>query len=504
MISKPVILCVDDELILLESLRDELREAFGQDYLVEIADSGKNALELIDELLAEGYEIPLVICDYIMPDIKGDELLKQIHQVLPTTFKVMLTGQATIEAVANAVKYARLYRYIAKPWQQEDLKLTVSEAIYSYLKDKKLAEQHLALVQLNQALEESNRTLEERVAARTQELSQALEQLQAAQENVIQAEKMAALGQLVAGIAHEINTPMGAIRASIGSLITASERSLQQLPPLFRTLSDEQLTRFQALLEITRQNREILVTREERQARRRLAVELSAQGLAEADTLAMELVTLGITTNITPLLPLLHDCQRDAMLQAAQSLVIQRNSGDRIQLAVEKASKIVFALKSYVHQGNASEMVYTNLRDTIELVLTIYHNSLKQGIEVIKHYEPVPQILGYPDELNQVWTNLVHNAIQAMNNQGTLTIRLFQQQETVVVQFTDSGCGIPPDIQAKIFDPFFTTKPIGEGSGMGLSIVKRIVDRHQGSITLDSQSGQTTFSVSLPIPSPSV
>ncbi|NJN86142.1 MAG: GHKL domain-containing protein [Leptolyngbyaceae cyanobacterium SL_7_1] len=133
--------------------------------------------------------------------------------------------------------------------------------------------------------------------------------------------------------------------------------------------------------------------------------------------------------------------------------------------------------------------------------MTIYHNSLKHGIEVIKHYEPVPQILGYPDELNQVWTNLVHNAIQAMNNQGTLTIRLFQQGEAVVVQFTDSGCGIPPEIQLKIFDPFFTTKPVGEGSGMGLSIVKRIIDRHQGDITLKSQQGHTTFSVSLPMPS---
>lgn len=499
--SKPVIICVDDELILLESLRDELRETFGQDYLIEIADGGENALELVDELLAEGHEIPLVICDYIMPDMKGDELLRRIHQLLPNTFKVMLTGQATIEAVANAIKYAQLYRYIAKPWQQEDLKLTVSEAIYSYLKDKKLAEQHLALMQLNQALEETNHTLEQRVLERTQELTQALERLKAAQENVIQAEKMAALGQLVAGIAHEINTPMGAIRASIGSLITASERSLQQLPPLFRTLSDEQLSNFHQLLEATRQNRELLVSREERQARRRLAAELSEQGLPEAESLAMTLVTMGITADITPFLPLLQDPARDAMLNAVQSLVIQKNSGDRIQLAVEKASKIIFALKSYVHQGNASEMTYANLSDSLDLVLTIYHNSLKHGVDVTKSYEAVPEVLCYPDELSQVWTNLVHNAIQAMNHQGTLALRLFRQGKSAVVQFTDSGCGISPEIQTKIFDPFFTTKAVGEGSGMGLSIVRQIVDRHQGTITLDSQPGQTTFSVYLPITS---
>ena len=106
---KLVIICVDDELILLESIRDELRDAFGQDYLIEIAESGEMALELIHELLQEGYEIPIVISDYIMPDMKGDELLRQIHERLPNTLKVMLTGQANVEAVSNAIKYAKLY-----------------------------------------------------------------------------------------------------------------------------------------------------------------------------------------------------------------------------------------------------------------------------------------------------------------------------------------------------------------------------------------------------------
>ncbi len=504
---KLVIICVDDELILLESLRDELREAFGQQYTIEIAEGGLSALELIEELQAEGYEIPLIISDYIMPDLRGDELLKQVHQILPNTLKVMLTGQATIEAVANAIQYAKLYRYIAKPWQHEDLKLTVSEAIHSYLQDKKLAEQNLKLMQLNQALEEANRTLEQRVKERTSELTQALESLKAAQESLIQSEKMAALGQLVAGVAHEINTPMGAIRSSIGSLNTALERSLSQLPPLLRSLSPERLQHFYDLLEATRQQRQILTSREERQARRSLTTFLETEGIPQPEALAMKLVTMGITQKLEPFLPLLrslkstnHEAsEATQILDLVQTLTIQRNSGERIHLAVEKASKIVFALKSYVHHGDVSQKTLFNIAESLDVVLTIYHNSLKRGVEVIKNYQPVPDIPCYPDELNQVWTNLIHNAIQAMNGEGTLGIHLFSDPDHVIVQFIDSGCGIPEIIQTKIFDPFFTTKAVGEGSGMGLSIVRQIIDRHQGSISVNSQPGKTIFSVSLPI-----
>ena len=150
---KPVIVCVDDEVTILTSLKSELRKAFGEEYQVEIAEGGKDALELIEELIEEGYEIPLIISDYIMPDMKGDELLRLVHELSPKTLKVMLTGQATIEAVANVVKYATLYRYIGKPWQEEDLRLTVTEAIHSYIQDKQLAEKNAALVQMNQELE---------------------------------------------------------------------------------------------------------------------------------------------------------------------------------------------------------------------------------------------------------------------------------------------------------------------------------------------------------------
>src|SRR4028119_353726 len=154
--SQQVIICVDDEKTVLRSLKAELQEAVGNDYIIEIAEGGQEALELIEELLEDGDEVLLIISDHIMPDMKGDELLKQAHIISPKTIKIMLTGQADIEAIANAINSANLYRYITKPWQAEDLKLTVREALNSYLQDKQLAQQNAQLQQMNQELVEFN------------------------------------------------------------------------------------------------------------------------------------------------------------------------------------------------------------------------------------------------------------------------------------------------------------------------------------------------------------
>jgi PAS domain S-box-containing protein len=157
MMKKPVIICIDDEQAVLESLKVELKKALGDKYLIETAEGGEDALELFSELLEDEYEVALVLSDYIMPDIKGDELLKRFHQMSPRTLKIMLTGQADLEAVSNAIRYAKLYRYLPKPWHTEDLKLTVVEAIHSYLQDKKLEEQNAKLLEMNINLEKANR-----------------------------------------------------------------------------------------------------------------------------------------------------------------------------------------------------------------------------------------------------------------------------------------------------------------------------------------------------------
>ncbi|MEG3956686.1 PAS domain S-box protein [Microcoleus sp. herbarium2] len=154
---KPVIICVDDEQTILDSLEIDLLKAFEDKYLIETAQSGEEALELLSELLADQYEVPVVISDQIMPNMKGDELLRSVYAISPNSLKIMLTGQADLEAVANAINYAKLYRYIPKPWQCEDLKLTVTEAIYRYFQDKQLAEKQIELQEMNQELAKLNR-----------------------------------------------------------------------------------------------------------------------------------------------------------------------------------------------------------------------------------------------------------------------------------------------------------------------------------------------------------
>jgi two-component system sensor histidine kinase ChiS len=153
---KPTILCVDDERIVLDSLKDQLKRSFSGEARVEVAESAEAALEIIDELLEENAEIPVIITDQIMPGVKGDELLIRLHERLPRTLKILLTGQASAEAVGNAVNRANLYRYVAKPWEREDLNLTVREAIRSYFRDKQLDEQNEELRALASDLEKKN------------------------------------------------------------------------------------------------------------------------------------------------------------------------------------------------------------------------------------------------------------------------------------------------------------------------------------------------------------
>ncbi len=207
----------------------------------------------------------------------------------------------------------------------------------------------------------------------------------------------------------------------------------------------------------------------------------------------------GLHSSVESHLALLQTPQAEQIIQIGYNIARLNSNSQNISNAVERASKIVFALKSYARYDYSGEQQPTVITDGIETVLELYHNYLKKGVEIVRHYQQIPEILCYPDELVQVWTNLIHNAIQAMDGKGIITIEVHQQNQAIVVNVTDSGAGIPTEIQAKIFQPFFTTKSAGEGSGLGLDIVQKIVHKHQGTIQFTSLPGNTTFTVTLPI-----
>ncbi|WP_019500246.1 PAS domain S-box protein [Pseudanabaena sp. PCC 6802] len=344
------------------------------------------------------------------------------------------------------------------------------------------------LKQAEAALEQINQTLE-----------RTLTDLQTTQHELIQSEKMAALGQLTASIAHEINTPLGVIRAATSNIMANFRASLQQLPALLQSLSPQQQLDFFALIDTAMKQQHSLSSKEERQLRRQLNIELADRGIANAEKIASQLVLLRLVSDLHLYASILQAPNCLDILEIAYHLVLQHQSSQSIQQEVDRAAKIVFALKTYSHRSENAEKTLAPITDSIEVALTLYQNRLKHGINTIRHYAKVPETFCNQDELTQVWVNLIDNAIYAMGQEGTLEIDIAQQADRVVVEVTDSGSGIPVDLQPRIFEPFFTSKPRGEGSGLGLDIVRQIVQKHHGEVQVRSQQGRTTFTVCLPL-----
>lgn len=163
--NKRAILCVDDEVIVLDALKEQIQNSIDEDFMIEIAESGQEAMEVFDELLEDGYDVPVVIADYIMPEMTGDAVLEYVFSKNPDTRTILLTGQASLQGVENAVNKANLYRFISKPWDKEDLILTLKEAIRSYKQDRTIDTQNKALLELNA-------NLEKKVEERTKQLQE--------------------------------------------------------------------------------------------------------------------------------------------------------------------------------------------------------------------------------------------------------------------------------------------------------------------------------------------
>jgi signal transduction histidine kinase len=276
------------------------------------------------------------------------------------------------------------------------------------------------------------------------------------------------------------------------------QKILVDLPPFIQELSPTQNQFFEKLLLAVPTQQGHSTAKEERKIRKEIDNHLSANGIHNAQELADIFTDIGIF-QVQNYVNYLKEDESKNTLQMTYEIANVNKSMQTILSATEKASKVVFALKSYAHQDQHEQKSLFSCIQTIDNVLTIYSNQLKQGITVVKHYDEDIAILCYPDELMQVWTNLIHNAIQAMNHQGTLTIATISKKDAVEIQITDTGGGIPVAIQDKIFNAFFTTKKLGEGTGLGLDIVKKIVTKHNGKIWFQSIEGEgTTFFVEIP------
>jgi signal transduction histidine kinase len=348
----------------------------------------------------------------------------------------------------------------------------------------------------NQIRQEKARVQRELLQAQQETLQAQAATMQA------QAEKVTSLTQLVSNVAHEINNPIGAVKSSGKHILDALGEVLGNLQTVSYLLEPGLRGLFnQLVMQANSSVATVLTTREERSIRNSLALQLEQAGIEKADRKAKSLVGLRVAASALDYLPLLRHAQSELILDTAAHMAGIVSNTININTAVERVAKMVSTLKSFSEE-DLGEMAAVNVKDSIEAVLVMYSSRIKQGIELVREYNDLPLLPCLPEGLAQVWTHLIHNALQAIDNTGTLTIGLRHSGNEAVVSISDSGSGIPADIRERIFEPFFTTRPPGEGSGLGLSIVKKILNRHKGRIEVQTELGTgSTFLVYLPYPS---
>ncbi|PJZ46044.1 HAMP domain-containing sensor histidine kinase [Leptospira brenneri] len=351
--------------------------------------------------------------------------------------------------------------------------------------------------QRTEALIESNRSLVEMIETK----EKILIDLHKTQTQLLLSEKLAALGQFAAGITHELNTPLGAITSSVRAMSEILKNDIINLPDFLESLDVSEREDFRYLLHLSvsfgTRNSGILNRTEKKE---RLGI-LNSYQIENPEEVVEDLTSLGILQFEEPLLKMLKKPRSGIILQNVLVLGSLYRLVYVIQTATEKASHVVNALKHYLYTDRLeTETNFQNVHIPSELdsILTLYQTKIKNDVEITKLYNATDYCLAERDKLNQVWINIINNALQAMDYRGKLKISVSSDEVSVITSIQDTGKGIAPEIRDKIFLPFFTTKKHGEGIGLGLDICKQIVEKMKGSIEFSSDENGTTFTVSLP------
>jgi len=321
-----------------------------------------------------------------------------------------------------------------------------------------------------------------------------------------QQEKLAALGKMSAGLAHELNNPAAAGRRAAISLRENLEK-LQSLALQLTCLTTAQLdlladVQRQAIAHTTSPPLDPLTQSDKEDE---VTDWLEDRDITDGWKLAPTLVNAGLDTNKLDILAdKIAPDSLSKVLTWLEATLASSGLMNEIEQSTARISQLVKSVKAYTYMDQAPQQE-VDVHEGIENTLTIFAYKLKKGIIVTREYNhSLPHISAYGSELNQVWTNLIDNAIDALEGKGQIWIRTSRENNCILVEIADNGSGIPPALQPRIFEPFFTTKGVGKGTGLGLEIVYRIVvKRHKGDIHFESKPGDTRFRVYLPISSSS-
>ncbi|MDF3822121.1 ATP-binding protein [Leptospira sp. 96542] len=366
--------------------------------------------------------------------------------------------------------------------------LEISQAQLSNAEEK--VKQNEELLRLNKEIETQKK-----------ELEAALYDLKNTQSQLFHAEKMATLGVITSGVAHEINNPLGAVAAFAANSKQAMEGIVSHLEVyanILNQLDPNTLALLKRFLRIAMNWTKTSTGKEHRIRVRQIQDENTKRTLGLNYDILERLVDLNLDSSFDEFETLYKHKSFIPLFPFIDGLIAIHSADLVSEQAIDRVKKIVYSLRNFSRLQTSNDVQIIDICENIETVLTLYQYQFKQNVTLIKNFESIPKLPCYQEDLMQVWTNLIHNALHAVNFNGEIKISVKDNKDHAEISFEDNGKGIPKEVQDKIFLPFFTTKHSGEGTGLGLDISKRIIEKHKGTIDFISEPGFTKFKVTLP------